>query len=110
VEVVSADLDNLSSLVAAFKGAQAIFSVTDTWGYMFDPSNDSKVKPSQTKIQLAYETELQRSKNVFDAAAKTEGLDRLVFSMLAGPKKWMGERVSGYELEQGLRLMNLIDH
>lgn len=57
---------------------------------MFDASNDTKVQPGSTKIQLTYETELQRGKNVFDAAAKTEGLERLVFSMLAGPKKWTG--------------------
>jgi len=31
--------------------------------------------------------------NVFDAAAKTEGLERLVFSTLPGPKKWSNGKI-----------------
>lgn len=88
VEVVQANLDDTASLVAAFKGASAVFSVTDFWTLYSDPELQKKVKPGQAQNQRSYEHELQHGKNVFDAASQTEGLERLVFSYLSDATKW----------------------
>ena len=46
--MVSANLNDLSPLDAAFVGATAIFAVTDFWQPFNDPANQAKAKPSQT--------------------------------------------------------------
>ncbi|EXJ90191.1 hypothetical protein A1O1_03290 [Capronia coronata CBS 617.96] len=88
VEVVSANLGDPSSLVAAFAGADAIFSVTDFWGAFLDPANSSKPAPGQALVEWVYEYELQQGKNVLDAASQIPDLQRLVFSSLAHVSKW----------------------
>jgi len=88
VDVVQADLDNPQSLIAAFKGADAIFSTTDFWGPMFNPATKSKLKPGQTINEYAYDYEVKQGKNIADAAATVEGLDRLIVSALCDATKW----------------------
>jgi len=88
IQTVTANLDDPTSLDIAFKGASAIFSVTDFWGTYFSPENQAKAKPEQKLIDSAYELELQQGKNVFDAAAKVKTLERLVFSGLSHVSKW----------------------
>ena len=88
VEVVSANLDDTSSLVAGFKDAYAVFSVTDFWGAYLNPENRAKAAPSQPLNVWASEYELQQGINVFDAAAQTKGLQRLIFSSLSNATKW----------------------
>ncbi|KAJ9615427.1 hypothetical protein H2200_001502 [Cladophialophora chaetospira] len=88
VEMVSANLDDVPSLVAAFQGAYAIFSVTDFWTGFRDPKNKSKLAPGQTMMEWAHDYELQQGKNVFTAAAQTDTLERLVFSALPYVTKW----------------------
>ena len=88
VEVVTADLDDTSSLDAAFEGAHAIFSITDFWGAYGDPKNRRRLRAGQTMIQWAHEYEFQQGKNVFDSAARTVGLQRLVFSALSHASRW----------------------
>jgi nucleoside-diphosphate-sugar epimerase len=88
-EVVSATLDDVASLVEAFKGAHTVFSVTDFWGMYYDPANSDKAAATgQPKNVWAAKREEQQGKNVFDAAAKTEGLERLIFSGLSNATKW----------------------
>ena len=88
VEVVTADIDDISSLDAAFEGAYAIYSITDFWGAYGDSKKSTKLRAGQTMIQWAHEHELQQGKNVFDSAARTVGLQRLVFSALSHASKW----------------------
>ncbi|KAK5052740.1 hypothetical protein LTR84_002606 [Exophiala bonariae] len=88
VEVVQAHLDDTSSLVAAFEGASAVFSVTDFWTLYSNPELQKKVKPGQGQNERTYEHELQHGKNVFDAASQTAGLERLIFSHLSDATKW----------------------
>jgi len=90
VEVVKANLSDTASLVAAFKGATAIFSVTDFWILYADPELMKTAKTGQPQNERTYYDELQQGKNVFDAAAQTEGLERLVFSGMADCTKWSG--------------------
>ncbi|MCJ1360459.1 MAG: hypothetical protein MMC33_010464 [Icmadophila ericetorum] len=80
VQMVKGDLDDTESLTNAFKGATAIFSVTDFWQPFFNPANQAKLKPGQTINEWCYEYELQQGKNIADAAAGVQGLNRLIFS------------------------------
>ncbi len=88
VEVVKADVDDPASLGPVVEGANAVFSVTDFWGPLRDPANQSKVKPGQTINEWGYYNELRQAKNIIDAVAKVESLDRFVWSGLSAVKKW----------------------
>lgn len=88
-EVVAADSNDPSTLRAAFKGAHAIFAVTDIWALVGQAATDPSVlKPGQPAIEYAFEKELQQGKNFFDVTATIPTLERLVFSALAQPSKW----------------------
>ncbi|KIX96202.1 uncharacterized protein Z520_07980 [Fonsecaea multimorphosa CBS 102226] len=90
-EVVSATLDDVSSLVQAFKGADAVFSVTDFWGLYSDPATTPQATAAGLpKNVWAAGREEQQGRNVFDAAAQTQGLHRLIFSGLSNATKWSG--------------------
>ncbi|EDO00262.1 hypothetical protein SS1G_14132 [Sclerotinia sclerotiorum 1980 UF-70] len=70
VEIVKADLDDVTSLISAFQGANLIFSVTNYWEPFFRP--DSRQQAQERGIscrKYAYEVEFQRGKNIADAAA-----------------------------------------
>lgn len=82
VEVIQADHDDPSTLPAAFAGAHTIFSVTDFWSPFYNPSTSSLLSPGQSLGEYCYEKELQQGKNIFDAAAKIESLERIVVSSL----------------------------
>lgn len=88
VEVFQANLDDTASLVAAFKGATAVFSVTDFWTLYMSPELQKTAKPGQAQNVRTYENEVQQGKNVFDAASQTEGLERMIFSSLPDAAKW----------------------
>lgn len=90
IEVVTADANDAASLLAAFQGAHAIFSVTDFWTIYWDPSSKDKLQPGQALNQWSFETELQQGRNIIDAASQTSTLERLVFSGLANVTKWSG--------------------
>jgi hypothetical protein len=61
VELVAADLDDVPSLVKAFKDADVIFGVTDFWAPYFDPRNANKGKENgTTRNAWAYQYELQQ--------------------------------------------------
>lgn len=83
IEIVQADLDDVSSLKSAFKGANLIFSVTNYWEPFFRP--DSRAAAEKKGIscrKYAYDVELQQGKNIADAAGSPEivgGLDEMGF-------------------------------
>jgi nucleoside-diphosphate-sugar epimerase len=83
VEMVAMDLDDLDSIARAFSGANVIYGVTDFWKPMTDPALTKTRKPDQSLSRWAYDYELQQGKNIFDAAANLETLDRLIFSTIA---------------------------
>lgn len=88
IEMVSADLHDPPSLLQAFEGAHAIFSVTDFWAPYLDKSNQAKAQQQGKHIgQLSYELEYEQGRNIADAASKIEGLERIVVSMVSSTKK-----------------------
>ncbi|KAJ5731677.1 uncharacterized protein N7483_006185 [Penicillium malachiteum] len=86
VEMVQADLNNPESLRKAFEGAKVIFAVTDFWTPMYDLYNYGKLRQGQSISEFCYDLELQQGKNVADAAASIETLERFVFSGLVNIK------------------------
>lgn len=88
VEMVSADLHDPPSLLKAFEGAHAIFSVTDFWAPYLDKSNQARAHEQGKHIgRLSYELEYEQGRNIADAASKVRGLERLVVSMVSSTKK-----------------------
>lgn len=88
VEMISADLHDPPSLLKAFEGAQAIFSVTDFWAPYLDKNNQAKAQEQGKHIgQFSYELEYEQGRNIVDAASKVPELERLVVSMLSSTKK-----------------------
>ena len=89
-EVVQADMDTPSTLLTAFEGASAIFAVSDFWGLYGDPANKNKPQQGQPLNVWAGNYETQQLKNVVDAAAKVQTLERFVISSLSNATKWSG--------------------
>lgn len=95
VEMVAADLDDRSTLHAAFAGATAIFTVADFWGPFMalaqDPAQQRhELKPGQTINVWAYDHELAQAKGIADVAAQVEGLQKFVWSTLAAAREISG--------------------
>ncbi|KAF4628767.1 hypothetical protein G7Y89_g9383 [Cudoniella acicularis] len=80
VELVQGDLNDPSSLERAFAGAHVIFSVTNFFDPFFNPATKSRLREGQNINQYCYEVELQQGKNIADAAANVQGLERLIIS------------------------------
>jgi hypothetical protein len=71
IEIVQADLDDVASLLAAFAGANLIFTVTNYWEPFFRP--DSRQKAAELGVscrRYAYDIEYQQGKNLADAASQ----------------------------------------
>lgn len=88
VEIVRADLDDISSLSASFQDANAIFVVSDFWGIYFalyQQNNDTSGKPLNL---VAGEKELQQLKNAINAASQVPSLERFILSTLSNVTKW----------------------
>ncbi|KAM0716694.1 hypothetical protein Q7P37_008139 [Cladosporium fusiforme] len=93
IELVKADLDDPSSLDAAFQGADVIFANTDFWQFMSDPSTQQSIfseseKSGKYPNQVAFDREIQQGKNAANAAAKISTLERYIWSTLSDTKKW----------------------
>ncbi|GKT61854.1 NmrA-like family protein [Colletotrichum tofieldiae] len=70
VELVSADLEDVTSLEEAFRGANVIFSVTNYWEPFF--RSDCRTKAQEQGIscrRFAYDVEYRQGRNIADAAA-----------------------------------------
>ena len=91
MEVVEANLDDQSSLVAAFSGAHAIFAVTDFWQFAKDPKTHELAKAQAiTWNEMCYQLESQQGINLIEAATKRNkdgGLERLVVSSLSDARR-----------------------
>ncbi|PKK49559.1 hypothetical protein CI102_6112 [Trichoderma harzianum] len=106
VEIVEADLDKQESLQAAFKGANAIFGNIDSIGPMYDPYNYGKLRPGQTINEFCYELEVKRGKNMANAAAGVDTLERFVFSGLPSIKAVTnGKYPNAYHFEAKAAIM-----
>ena len=93
VEMVEADLNNLTALQQAFSGATHIFANTDSNRVIFDAVKNPKVlRNGQTPRTYAQEIEEQYGNTIAVAAAATQTLERLVWSSLVSPKKWSNGR------------------
>lgn len=93
-EMVNANLDDVETLKAVFKGANVIFSVTQYWEPFFRPDCRARAKElGITCRKYAYDVEYQQGKNIADAAAMTvETLDKNGFlvSTLSHARKCSG--------------------
>jgi hypothetical protein len=92
VEVVQADMDDISSLSAAFRDANAIFVVSDFWGIYGALAQQNENTSEKPLNLLAGETELQQLKNAIDAASRVPELERFILSTLSNVTKWSGEK------------------
>ena len=111
VEMVAANLDDASSLKAAFKGSNAIFGVTDFWQQMQMPANQQKAKETGKPINvISYDAEIQQGKNIVDAAQATaDTLDVLVLSVLGDSKKWSHGKITwNYHFEGKWRIVEYL--
>ena len=109
IEAVKGDLNDKESLVAAFAGANAIFTTTDPWTLFFDPVTQEKLKPGQTLNEYCYDVEVQQGKNVADVAASVKGLDRFIVSALCDVKKWSGGKyASVYHFDSKAKIVEYI--
>ncbi|KAK7185081.1 NAD(P)-binding protein [Paraphaeosphaeria sporulosa] len=70
VEMVQADLDDVQSLKEAFRGANAIFSVTNYWEPFFSGRAEAQEMDISCR-EYAYDIEFLQGKNIADAAAAT---------------------------------------
>lgn len=86
--MVKGDLNDIDSLISAFKGATAIFGNTDFWQPFSDPENKKKLEPGQTINEIAFDIEVAQGKNIAKAAATVEGLERFILSALSNSKHW----------------------
>lgn len=95
IELVQADLDDKASLKTAFRGAHAIFTVTD----FFEPflANVAALAPKGDRAagEFAAAIEVRRGKNMADAAAEllaehNSTLERYIWSTLPPVSKISG--------------------
>lgn len=96
VELVQADLDDKTSLIAAFQGANVVFAVTDFWAPFSNPDNiDRALARGVTINEYAYAIEVDQGVNVAQAAADPsvlKTLEHYIFSALADVRKWSKEK------------------
>ncbi|KAF2968407.1 hypothetical protein GQX73_g5178 [Xylaria multiplex] len=72
IEIVQAELNDVESLVDAFKGANLIFSVTQYWEPFFRPNCRQEAEAQGISCRkYAYDVEYQQGRNIADAAATT---------------------------------------
>ena len=92
VEIFRADLNDTSSLVAAFQGAHAIFAVTDFWASVTDlAAQKAAAEAGKVINEYVYDVEVQQGKNIVDAASESSvltTLERFVYSSLLNARKW----------------------
>ncbi|KFY63238.1 hypothetical protein V496_04087 [Pseudogymnoascus sp. VKM F-4515 (FW-2607)] len=90
VELVKGDLTDPTSLAFAAKGVNLIFANTK-----FNPAQayesaefKALAQPGQSPLNFHYEEEVAKGRNIADAAAAVEGLERFVWSSASEPGKW----------------------
>ena len=106
--MVKGDASDTDSLIAAFKGATAIFGLTDFWTPAWDPSSYGKLKSGQTINEYCFDLEVQQGKNIADAAAKTAGLQRYIYSSLPDTSKVKGNYKNLYHIYTKTEIMKYL--
>ena len=106
VEMVKADANDASSLKAAFHGATAIFALTDFWTVAWACVQQQSVKDEELQ-EHCYNVELQQGKNMADAAAAVEGLQRFIFSGLPLTSDY-GNYQHSYHIDSKARIMDYV--
>lgn len=96
VELVAGDLDDLSTLRAAFANADVIFGVTDFWQHMKDPAvHKLAAERNITPNEIAYEREVAQGRSIVDAAAaNVETIERFVLSTVNSSKEWSKGKIT----------------
>lgn len=70
IEIVAADLDDVATLIPAFKDANLVFSVTNYWEPFFRPDMRAAAKEQGiTCRKFAYDVEFRQGKNIADSVA-----------------------------------------
>lgn len=90
-EVVKADTGDVASLVATFRGATAIFAVTDSWALFWDEEVNNNIKPGHSIRLYCHDEEIRHGTNMAKAAANPEVLKTLthcIWSCTSSPRKW----------------------
>ncbi|KIN06401.1 hypothetical protein OIDMADRAFT_101134 [Oidiodendron maius Zn] len=91
ISIVEADLDNLGTLIPAFRGAHVIFAITDFWAPFWEANARLSKISDRATGEHAYAIEVQRGRNVVDAVqqvSKEDGmLERFIFSTLPSFKE-----------------------
>ncbi|KAM3081242.1 hypothetical protein ACMFMG_005197 [Clarireedia jacksonii] len=78
IEIMQADFEDASSLIAAFRGANIIFSVTNYWEPFYSPAARARAAELGISIrEYAGIVEERQGRNIADAAASEEILDGL---------------------------------
>jgi hypothetical protein len=100
VDMVHADLDKPDELIQAFRGVHAIFCVTNWWQELGVPGNWAKAAQTGEDIRkICYDIEVQRGKNMVNAAAtvvEEDGLlQRLVLSVVPTTLGQSGGKIKG---------------
>jgi hypothetical protein len=94
IEMVKAELDDINTLIPAFKGANLIFSVTQYWEPFFRPDCRARaIEEGVSCRKYAYDVEYRQGRNIADAAAAVvEGLDDngFIASTLSHARKCSG--------------------
>ncbi|KAE9362806.1 NAD(P)-binding protein [Stipitochalara longipes BDJ] len=93
VEIVKGDLDDKSSLIAAFEGAAVIFSNTDFFLHLRSALMSGVPTTGRTPNKYAYDREVEQGINIAEAAASPtviKALERFVLSSLSDARKWSG--------------------
>ncbi|KJY01240.1 NmrA-like family protein [Zymoseptoria brevis] len=108
VELVRGDFDDVASLRRAFKGANAIFAVTD-YAVVLSKTTESEglrskaAAAGQTLSEFARDWEFRHGLNIAEAASDPDMLPTLthfVFSTLTGIKKWSdGKCTTGHQFD-----------
>ncbi|KEZ42061.1 Uncharacterized protein SAPIO_CDS6478 [Scedosporium apiospermum] len=96
IEVVAVDLNDVSTLIPAFKGANVIFSVTQYWEPFMRPDYREKAREQGiTCRRIAYDVEYLHGKNIVDAAATTlDTLESFLASTLSHAGKASGGKIT----------------
>ena len=91
VDIVKGDLDDIQSLLSAFKDAAVIFSNTDFFGHLFEALASKDISKNRTPSEYAYDREVEQGINIAEAAASPttlKTLERFVLSSLSDARKW----------------------
>jgi uncharacterized protein YbjT (DUF2867 family) len=97
VEVVSFDINDASSVVAAIRDSHAIYAVTDFWEHF------AKVGPDE-----AVRLEVEQGSNIVAAAAKSPSLQHFIWSTLPDSKTISGGRVTVPHMDAKVQIERLI--